>query len=134
METTAQQPRTRTESYYVIRHKASGLFVSAYEHLMGDTDYYLQSDDIRQFDGSSDDTPYPFWVGDQTSGYSRRAVTSAEPRPTFAAEARLILDELTPTSEQQERELSMLHAEYSDFEVLKVQTIYEIVGEPISVE
>jgi hypothetical protein len=126
METTAQQPRTRTESYYVIRHKASGKFVGAWHHLLGDTDYYLANDDIRQVGGSLD-APYPFWLGDQTSGYSGREMTSVEPRPTFAAEARLIIDELIVGNE------GKIDFD-AEFEVLKVQTIYEIVGEPISVE
>lgn len=127
METTVQQ--TRTESYYVIRHKASGLFVSRVRsHGSNDGDYYdyyLESDDIRQL--SNFDGPYPFWLkGDQLSGHA----DTNRGAKTFAAETRRIIDKL----KKQERELNLDDAEYSDFEVLKVQTIYEVVGEPISVE
>ena len=120
METTLQQ--TRTQSYYVIRHKASGLFVSRAGNY---GDYYLESDDIRQL--SNFDGPYPFWLkGDQLSGHA----DTNRGAKTFAAEARRIIDAL----KKQERELNLDDAEYSDFEVLKVQTIYEVAGEPISVE
>jgi hypothetical protein len=121
MNTATRNETTVKKSYYVIRHTPSGKFVGLDEmhNEFFLTDTVPVTNDFRE--------PYQVWQGDKASG---QRTYGAGPQKTFCDEVRHIIDRL----DQSQFPDGVSDLNYSDFELLTVQAIYEIVGEPIIVE
>jgi hypothetical protein len=131
MATTIESPIKEKDSYYVLRHKATGLYVNEHDLVVGDYDLEQTSliDNIEFRGGYAPFRIYPV--------VEVSAMSVLEPAPGTDSdavarlvnqEARNVVDWLNQNDHFLDCDCSKHDYEYSDFELMLVEVEYSVIS------
>jgi hypothetical protein len=128
MATTIESPIKEKDSYYVLRHKVTGLYVHELDSLWGNYNLELSSlldnVDNQLFFGPM--RIYPSVGGRAVSAMAAPSDTESEVARQLDKEARRVIDWLNQNDHYVAGECPEYNFEYSDFELLLVEVEYSV--------
>jgi hypothetical protein len=130
MSTTIESPIKEKDSYYVLRHKATGLYVHELDSHWGnynlEVNSLLDNVDNQLFFGPM--RIYPTVRGRAVSAMETPPDTESDVARQLDQEARRVIDWLNQNDDYMAGEDPKSEYEYSDFELVLVEVEYGVKG------